>query len=39
MPQLKELAWSLSEFGDLHLEGITLDRVFQLLEVDAALIG
>ena len=39
MPQLEELAWSLPEFGDLHLEGIALDRVLQLLEVDAALIG
>ena len=39
MPQLEELAWSLSEFSDLHLEGITLDGVLQLLEVDAALIG
>ena len=29
----------MSEFGDLHFEGITLDRVFQFLEVDAALIG
>jgi hypothetical protein len=39
MPQLKELARSLPEFGNLNLEGIALDRVLQLLEVDAALIG
>ena len=39
MPQLEELAWSLSKFCDLHLEGVSLDRVFQLLEIETAFIG